>query len=440
MAAKIRNNYELRIMNYELFCTFAPQMSKYNTLTLSNGLRIIHLPSDSQVVYCGIAVKAGTRHERVDGGIGEEGLAHFCEHLSFKGTERRTSVQIINSIEGLGGELNAFTNKEDTVFYCAIQAKHMKKAVDVLCDIVFHSTYPQNEVEKEHEVVCDEIESYEDSPAELIFDEIENILFEGHPLGHNILGTSEQVRRYTSEDAKRFTARYYRPDNCVFFASGNVDFKRLATWLRTCCGEKPDLLEIPEDPEILEIPKNKPERLFIRHRGTHQAHVIMGARAYAAEDPRRWALYLLNNIIGGPGLNSRLNLSLRERNGLVYSVESSMVCYGDTGCWCTYFGCDPHDVKRCCRLVRRELDRLIKTPLSASQLLKAKQQLQGQLAIAGDSREQFALDFAKNFLHQGKERDLSDIMRHIDSLTPQDLQQVAREIFDSEHITTLIYE
>jgi predicted Zn-dependent peptidase len=440
MAAKIRNNYELRIMNYELFCTFAPQMSKYNTLTLSNGLRIIHLPSDSQVVYCGIAVKAGTRHERVDGGIGEEGLAHFCEHLSFKGTERRTSVQIINSIEGLGGELNAFTNKEDTVFYCAIQDKHMKKAVDVLCDIVFHSTYPQNEVEKEREVVCDEIESYEDSPAELIFDEIENILFEGHPLGHNILGTSEQVRRYTSEDAKRFTARYYRPDNCVFFASGNVDFKHLATWLRTCCGEKPDLLEIPEDPEILEIPKNKPEKLFIRHRGTHQAHVIMGARAYAAEDPRRWALYLLNNIIGGPGLNSRLNLSLRERNGLVYSVESSMVCYGDTGCWCTYFGCDPHDVKRCCRLVRLELDRLIKTPLSASQLLKAKQQLQGQLAIASDSREQFALDFAKNFLHQGKERDLSDIMRHIDSLTPQDLQQVAREIFDSEHITTLIYE
>ena len=427
-------------MNYELFCTFAPQMSKYNTLTLSNGLRIIHLPSDSQVVYCGIAVKAGTRHERVDGGIGEEGLAHFCEHLSFKGTERRTSVQIINSIEGLGGELNAFTNKEDTVFYCAIQAKYMKKAVDVLCDIVFHSTYPQNEVEKEREVVCDEIESYEDSPAELIFDEIENILFEGHPLGHNILGTSEQVRRYTSEDAKRFTARYYRPDNCVFFASGNVDFKHLATWLRTCCGEKPDLLEIPEDPEILEIPKNQPERLFIRHRGTHQAHVIMGARAYAADDTRRWALYLLNNIIGGPGLNSRLNLSLRERNGLVYSVESSMVCYGDTGCWCTYFGCDPHDVKRCCRLVCLELDRLIKTPLSASQLLKAKQQLQGQLAIASDSREQFALDFAKNFLHLGKERDLSDIMRHIDSLTPQDLQQVAREIFDSEHITTLIYE
>ena len=411
-------------------------MSKYNTLTLVNGLRIIHLPSCSQVVYCGIAVKAGTRHELP----GEEGLAHFCEHLSFKGTEHRSAVQIINAIEGLGGELNAFTNKEDTVFYCAIQARHFMKAVNVLCDIVFHSTYPQSEVEKEREVVCDEIESYEDSPAELIFDEIENILFEGHPLGHNILGTSEQVRQYTSEDARRFTARYYRPDNCVFFASGNVNFKRLATWLRASCKDNTHISERSENLEILEKPENQPERLLIRHRGTHQAHVIIGARAYAADDKRRWALYLLNNILGGPGLNSRLNLSLRERNGLVYSVESSMVCYGDTGCWCTYFGCDPHDVKRCCRLVRRELDRLIKNPLSASQLLKAKQQLQGQLAIASDSREQFALDFAKNFLHQGKERDLSDIMRHIDSLTPQDLQQVARDIFDPEHITTLIYE
>ena len=426
-------------MNYELFRTFVPEMTKYNTLTLENGLRIIHLPSDSQVVYCGIAVKAGTRHEQP----GEEGLAHFCEHLSFKGTEHRTSVQIINAIEGLGGELNAFTNKEDTVFYCAIQAKHLKKAVDVLCDIVFHSTYPQHEVEKEREVVCDEIESYEDTPAELIFDEIENILFEGHPLGHNILGTSEQVRQYTSADAHRFTTRYYLPDNCVFFASGNLDFKKLTKWIeQTLRNSHLSSTEMIGNEAIFPPPPQG--RVgggsFIRHRGTHQAHVIMGARAYAAFDTRRWALYLLNNIIGGPGLNSCLNLSLRERNGLVYSVESSMVCYGDTGCWCTYFGCDPHDVKRCCRLVRRELDRLIKNPLSASQLHKAKQQLQGQLAIASDSREQFALDFAKNFLHQGKERDLSDIMRHIDSLTPQDLQQVASDIFDPDHITTLIYE
>ena len=403
-------------------------MTKYNTFTLKNGMRVIHLPSDAQVVYCGIAVKAGTRHELP----GEEGLAHFCEHLSFKGTERRSAVQIINAIEGLGGELNAFTNKEDTVFYCAIQAKHVRKAINVLCDIVFHSTYPEHEVEKEREVVCDEIESYEDTPAELIFDEIENILFDSHPLGHNILGTSEQVRQYTSEDAHRFTRRYYRPDNCVLFVSGlpHLSEKLLVK----------DEWKTSQDTKEPPVALHPSPSTIYRERGTHQAHVIMGTQAYAADNPRRWALYLLNNILGGPGLNSRLNLSLRERNGLVYSVESSMVCYGDTGSWCVYFGCDPHDVKRCCRLVRRELNRLMEQPLTPTQLRKAKQQLQGQLAIACDSREQFALDFAKTFLHQGKERDLNDIMRHIDRLTPEDLQEVACDIFAEDHITILIYK
>ena len=391
---------------------------KYNTYTLENGLRIIHLPSESQVVYCGIAVKAGSRDERP----GEEGLAHFCEHLSFKGTERHSAVQIINAIEGLGGELNAFTNKEDTVFYCAIQAKHFQKAINMLMAIVFHSTYPQHEVEKEREVVCDEIE---------------NILFEGHPLGHPILGTSEQVRNYTSEDAQRFTQRYYRPDNCVLFASGDIDFQRLTRVDGAYRAYRAYEAYRAYGAYGAYGPGG---REFVRHRGTHQAHVILGTQAYAADDPRRWALYLLNNIIGGPSMNSRLNLSLRERNGLVYSVESSMVCYGDTGIMCIYFGCDPHDVKRCLRLVRRELNRLMEQPLSPARLRKAKQQLQGQLAIAADSREQFALDFAKNYLHSGKLRDLNDIMRHIEGLTPENLQQIAQTLFAENRLTTLIYE
>ena len=402
----------------------------YNTFTLGNGLKVIHLPSASEVVYCGIAVKAGTRDER----SGEEGLAHFCEHLSFKGTERRSAVQIINAIEGLGGELNAFTNKEDTVFYCAIQAKHFRKAADVLMDIVFHSTYPQHEVEKEREVVCDEIESYEDSPAELIYDEFENIVFGGHPLGHNILGTSEQVRQYTSEDVRRFTHRYYRPDNCVFFVSGMEKVER-SMWN---IGNGSQYAE-NEGRETNFAFTPLPSSPVIKQRGTHQAHVILGTRAYAADNPRRWALYLLNNIIGGPGLNSRLNMALRERNGLVYTVESSMVCYGDTGSWCIYFGCDPHDVKRCLRLVRRELDKLMQAPLSASRLQKAKQQLQGQLAIASDNREQFALDFAKNYLHTGKTRCLNDIVCHIEKLTADDLLHTAQELLAEERLLTFIY-
>ena len=417
----------------------------YNVCTLGSGLRIIHLPSDSAVVYCGFGVKAGTRHEQE----GQEGLAHFCEHLSFKGTLRRSAVQIINAIEGVGGELNAFTNKEDTVYYCAIAKGHFVQAVDVLADIVFHSQYPQGELEKECEVVCDEIESYEDSPAELIYDEFENLLFEGHPLGHNILGTSERVRSYQSADARLFTQRHYRPDNCVFFVSGDVDFKRLCRQLdRLLPSAVPALRSTPDTqhstlntPSSLLAPPSSllAPRTITRHRGTHQAHVMIGSRAFSANDPHRWSLYLLNNILGGPGLNSRLNLSLRERHGLVYSVDSSMVCYSDTGLWSVYFGCDPADVSRCRRLVHRELNRLIDRQLSAVRLAAAKRQLQGQLAIAADSREQFALDFAKNYLHSGQLRDLTDIMSHIDSLTAADLQQVAQQLFAPERLTTLIY-
>ena len=404
----------------------------YQVCHLDNGLRVVCLPIEAEVVYCGIGVKAGTRHEQP----GQEGLAHFCEHLSFKGTDRRSAVQIINAIEGLGGELNAFTNKEDTMFYCAIQRQHFMKAVDVLCDIVFHSTFPQDEVEKEREVVCEEIESYEDTPAELIYDEFENLIFDGHPLGHNILGTVRQVKGYNSADAHDFTSRYYRPANCIFFVSGNINFELLTNKLRKIEPMAP----IAEPAAALQPADPAGACVIVRNRGTHQAHVMLGCQAFAADDSRRWALYLLNNILGGPGLNSRLNLSLRERYGLVYSVESTMVSYSDTGLWSVYFGCDPADVKKCLRLVRRELDRLMLTPLSASQLLAAKRQLQGQLAIASDSREQFALDFAKNFLHSGKLRDLSDIMRHISLLTADDLRQVAALLFDQGRITTLIYQ
>ena len=201
--------------------------SNYNTCQLSNGLRIIHLPSASQVVYCGYQIAAGTRNEEP----GEEGLAHFCEHVTFKGTAKRSSLRILNSIEQVGGEMNAFTNKEDTVFYAAVLKDHLARAVDVLTDIVFHSIYPQQEINKEIEVICDEIESYNDSPAELIYDDFENILFEGHPLGHNILGNAERLRQYTTADALRFTSKYYRPDNSIFFVYGDVEFRRVVKLL-----------------------------------------------------------------------------------------------------------------------------------------------------------------------------------------------------------------
>jgi len=410
-------------------------MTKYNTHTLKNGLRIIHLPSASQVVYCGYQIASGTRNELP----GEEGLAHFCEHMTFKGTERRNAIQIINALEGVGGELNAFTNKEDTVFYAVISKEHFSQAVDTLTDIVFHSQYPQHEIEKEVEVICDEIESYNDSPAELIYDDFENIIFEGHPLGHNILGKAEQLRTYTTEDALRFVRRNYRTDNTIFFAYGEIDFKRLVKLMSKVEIEKTEKIQEVKFAET-KVPQSHKPLVIERQLNTHQAHVMLGTRAYDIHHPLRIPLYLLNNILGGPGMNARLNISLRERNGLVYTVESTMVSYSDTGIWCIYFGCDSHDIKRCLKLVRRELDKMMQKPLSASQLRNAKRQLKGQIAIACDNREQFALDFGKSFLHYGWEKDITHLYESIDKVTAEDIQKVANELFATNMLTTLIYK
>ena len=362
--------------------------------------------------------------------------------MTFKGTEQRSALQVINALERVGGELNAFTNKEDTVFYAAVTKEHFSKAVELLTDIVFHSQYPQQEIDKEVEVICDEIESYNDSPAELIYDEFENLLFQGHPLGHNILGQADQLRTYTTADALRFVRRHYRPDNAVFFVYGDVDFKRLIKNLQFTVYVlqfTDDMLASPSSflPKVYSSVNCKPSTVN-KEIGTHQAHVMLGTRAYRFDDPQRMTLYLLNNILGGPGMNARLNLSLRERHGLVYTVESSMAAYSDTGVWSVYFGCDHHDIHRCLRLVRKELDRMMLRQLSASQLMAAKRQLKGQLAIACDNREQFALDFGRNFLHHGRERDLDVLFARIDAVTAEDIQQVAVELFPAEKLTTLM--
>ena len=405
-------------------------MKNYNIATLPNGLRIIHLPSPSSVVYCGIGVAAGSRHEDA----GEEGVAHFCEHMSFKGTLRRSAIQILNCLESVGGDLNAFTNKEDTTFYAAVQKEHFSRAVDLLTDIVFCSQYPQHEVEHEVDVICDEIESYNDTPAELIYDVFENQVFKDHPLGHNILGTREQVQHFTSQHAFHFTNRYYRPDNAIFFVYGGVDFSRLVKKLEVRMEE----IQGYELPTVLDISLSSQPSPLAPHSPHHQAHVMLGCQSFSFDDKRRMPLFLLNNILGGPGMNARLNLKLREQHGLVYTVESSMASYSDTGVWSVYFGCDHHNVKRCIRLVNRELDRMMQAPLSARQLAAAKRQLEGQLTIAADNREQFALDMAKHFLHYGKERSLDEIIAQIDDITAAQVQDVAQQLFAPEHMQQLI--
>ena len=450
---------------------------KYNTYTLDNGLRIIHLPSDSKVVYCGYQINAGTRNEEP----GEEGLAHFCEHVTFKGTERRKAWHILNCLESVGGDLNAYTNKEGTVYYSAILKEHIARAVDLLTDIVFHSVYPQAEIDKEVEVICDEIESYNDSPAELIYDEFENIIFKDSPLGHNILGTAEQVRRFTTEDALRFTRKLYRPDNAIFFAYGDIDFKKLVKLIgraladdesgklaeegchadfaddadfsgdtgisegrdseNTQMSQAPQMTQISRDAMDSQDAMDSPAgQTIVMQKNTHQAHVMIGTRAYDVNDDRRMPLYLLNNMLGGPGMNAKLNLALREHNGLVYTVESTMVAYGDTGVWSIYFGCDEHDVKRCIRLVRKELDKFMLKPLSEAQLKAAKKQIKGQIGVACDNRENFALDFGKSFLHYGWEKNVDRLYEQVDEITAAQIQAVAQELFDKDRLTTLIFK
>ena len=403
-----------------------------NVHVLPNGLRIIHEPLRSRVAYCGFAVDVGTRDEREE----EHGMAHFVEHLLFKGTVRRRAWHILNRMENVGGDLNAYTNKEETVVYCAFPAEHFARAFELLADIVFHSTFPQRELEKETEVIIDEIQSYEDTPSELIFDDFEDLIFRGHPLGRNILGTPQRLKAFCPADVKAFVARHYRPENMVFFVQGAVDFKRVVRLAEKWVAGIPAGHAARQR---LSPPPYVPDRLRL-HRDTHQAHVMIGARGYDAYDDRRTALYLLNNILGGPGMNSRLNVSLRERRALVYTVESNLTAYTDTGAFCIYFGCDPEDVDTCLRLVRKELKRLRDQRLSTLQLAAARKQLLGQIIVASDNNENNALGMAKTYLHYNRYETLSELFRRIEALTPAQLLDVAGDVLAEERLSVLIYD
>lgn len=405
--------------------------SAFNRYILPNGLRIIHEPSASKVAYCGFAVDAGTRDELEN----EQGMAHFVEHLIFKGTAKRKAWHILNRMENVGGDLNAYTNKEETMIYSAFLTEHFGRAFELLTDIVFHSTFPQREIEKETEVIIDEIQSYEDNPSELIFDDFEDLIFRGHPLGRNILGNPGQLKLFRSEDAAAFTSRFYHPGNMVFFVLGNLDFRQVVRWAEKLLA---DLPAVAVDNRRTPPPLYVPEHLVV-HKDTHQAHVMIGSRGYNAYDDKRTALYLLNNILGGPGMNSRLNVSLRERRGLVYNVESNLTSYTDTGIFCIYFGCDPADLDYCTRLVYKELKRLRDARMTSSQLAAAKKQLIGQIGVASDNNENNALGMGKTFLHYDKCETSEAVFHRIEQLTSEVLLEVANEMFAEDYLSTLIY-
>ena len=404
----------------------------YNEYTLPNGLRIIHEPTLSKVSYCGFAIDAGTRDEAEN----EQGMAHFVEHLIFKGTEKRKAWHILNRMENVGGDLNAYTNKEETVVYAAFLTEHLERALELLGDIVFHSTFPQHEIEKETEVIIDEIQSYEDNPSELIFDDFEDMIFRNHPLGRNILGKPDLLRSFRTEDVLSFTRRFYQPGNMVFFVQGQYDFKKI---VRLAEKHLADVPAVTVDNQRVPPPLYVPERLVVP-KDTHQAHVMIGSRGYNAYDDKRTALYLLNNILGGPGMNSKLNVSLRERRGLVYNVESNLTSYTDTGAFCIYFGTDIEDMDTCLKLTYKELKRMRDVKMTSSQLAAAKKQLIGQIGVASDNFENNALGMAKTYLHYHKYESSEVVFKRIETLTAEQLMEVANEMFAEEYLSTLIYK
>lgn len=411
-------------------------MNEYFTHTLSCGLRLIVERKTSPVLYCGYVICAGTRHEEE----ADSGMAHFIEHNTFKGTKRRRACHITNGLERVGGDLNAYTTKQETVYYATVLRDDFARAADLLTDIVFHSTYPQTEIDKEVEVICDEIDSYKDSPSELIFDEFEAMMYAGQPLGRDILGSAERLRQYTTADALRFTQRYYRPENAVFYVYGDIAPQRVVRTLERLLPAS-DFIGLPAlTPLSMPTPipcAQSNERVV--EKSTHQAHVLIGGPTFAGTNERRFALILLNNMLGGPGMNSRLNLSLREKAGLVYSVDAYLNTYPDTGFWNVYFGCDAHDVKRCRRLLERELLRFIERPLTPAQLSAAKKQLRGQIGISTDASEGYALALGKTFAHYNRHRSIEGIIQSLNAVTAQQLQQVAEEVYSPNRLTTLVY-
>ncbi|MDR0506352.1 MAG: insulinase family protein [Dysgonamonadaceae bacterium] len=403
----------------------------YETFSLENKLRIIHFSSPSPVSYCGFAVNAGTRDESCN----QHGLAHFVEHLLFKGTKKRKAWHILNRMENVGGELNAYTTKEDTFLYSICLAEDIERAIELLSDLIFHSCFPAQEIEKEREVIIDEINSYRDNPSELIFDEFEDMIFDGNEMGHNILGNETSLSAFNSDSCREFTGRFYLPDNMIFFFYGKTPLKKIIHLAQKYF--------LPETNGVASLTRKTPDAVTpakkIEDKKLHQSHVITGSRGYSIFDKNRMGLYLLCNILGGPGMNSRLNVSLRERNGLVYSVESNLTSYTNTGVFSIYFGCD-HDMRdKCLNLVHRELKKMRDVKLSSSQLNASVKQLKGQLGISSNNYENVALGMGKSFLHFNKYYTLPEVYREIDALTADQLWNIANEIFDENQLFQLIY-
>ena len=404
----------------------------YLTHTLNNGIRIIHQQTDSSVGHLGIIINTGSRDEKED----EHGLAHFIEHSVFKGTKKRKSFHVLSRIEGVGGELNAYTTKEETVLYATFLSEHYERTAELLSDILFNSTYPEKELNREKEVVIEEINSYNDTPSELIFDEFEEQVFEGHPIARNILGTKEKLRTFNRDKIFKFIANNYHTDQMVISSVGNISFTVLLRMLEKYFGAVEQRLRQLGRERFFDY---QPQTNTVI-KDTFQSHCVMGNIAFNFENPKRIVMVLLNNVLGGQALNSRLNLAMRERRGMAYNVESSYTAYSDTGLFNVYFGTDKGNLNKAITLVFKEFDLLRSKKMGAVQLSRAKKQLIGQIAISTESHEDLMLTIGKSYMLFDKVDPLRVTFKKIEAITADEIQEVANIILDKSQMSTLIYK
>ena len=405
---------------------------KIQTHQLKNGIRIIHHPIQSEVAHCGIMINTGSRDEAAT----EQGMAHFIEHALFKGTKNRKAFHILSRLEDVGGELNAYTTKEETWYYASFMKEYYERSIELLSDIVFQSTFPEKELEKEKDVIMDEINSYLDSPSEAIFDDFEELVYKGHPIGRNILGTKETLENFSSKKTKEYLGKHYHTNEIILSSVGNIDFDNLVK-----IAEK-HLAKVTTNTnhgKRLGINDYQARDLRVK-KDIMQAHCMIGNRAYSAYDPKARTLILLSNLLGGPGMNSRLNLGIREKYGFTYAIESNYTTYCDTGLWSIYFGTEPQSVKKTLKLIYKELKKLRDVKLGPLQLQKAKQQLIGQLAIAQENNCNLMQNIAKSFQAFGSVESVEEAKNKILAITAEELQQVAQEIFDEEALSTITFE
>lgn len=403
----------------------------YQTHNFKNDIKLIFQHNDSFIGHSAILINAGTRDESRD----KEGLAHFIEHVLFKGTTKRKSIHILNRLEVVGGELNAYTTKEETCIHASYLNEYFERGIELMIDIVFNSVFPNKEIAKEQEVVIDEIRTYLDTPSEQIYDDFESQVFAKHPLGSHVLGTVESVTSFTQKDILNFTKQNYTTNNMVISVVGNYDFNTVVNVIEKHLNQ---IKKSTSSTQRKTFNSYKPTEVVLK-KNTEQAHFIMGGKAYSFKDNKRIKLVLLNNILGGPGMNSRLNLSIREKYGYTYNIESNYNAYSDIGIFSLYLATEKKLLDKTIRLAKIELDKLCQKPISSLQLKQYKQQLLGQIALAQENKASVMIGLGRSLLNHGKVDTLQQIQHKIDAITASQLLDVAQEIFDNKQHCSLLF-